>query len=1231
MSRVVLLTWLAMLLGLQAGCPARDARRSLDARLSDWRQAAERGDALARLQLVEALATRGGPGGLAEARAHAEALARAGDPVGRAWVAALAEAAGEPDAAAAALLALLADPRAPEALRRWAAVRALAQLDQIALDAASLDAVQAAVADPAAPPEAAELLEAMALRLPALPTAADALAQARAALGAVRQYWPTGRLAPRPATGLASVPPRLTAPEAAEAPADFAFGAPVATPDGTVAFPEDGPGVYAAALTLPDGAGPFTLEVWGAASFRLIEGGRTLARVDRLGALAPERVTATVPADADPRPGLPRRVELHVADRDAAPSVRVLVRPARPAAPRVTLPPVLARLVALDLALHAGDVTAADRAGHALAALGDPVVAAPSLARAALADATRPRTAAAAQARQHLEAALSRSPEHAQARAALVHLLRDGSELAQAQGVADAGPLAAHADAVAFALALDGGEQRRAAALADARAARLPSSCAAWEAVLDARWEALKVRADVLDRPLPACPDLALRVGALQHEAFRLPAARAVLSALLAASPPGRPEARARVALARVALAAGDLDQARDLARQGLARGVHREAMIDLLLRVALLEGDRAAAAAARRDLGHVPALSVAGRRRALDASRDLGLPLADGHALALAALDETGVDDDASVRHLLEERHTTVLPGGALVHRVHRVVHLLDDAAVEELGEIPLPEDAEILIARTWKPTADGRLQPIEPEDFLEKTTISLPALEAGAVAEVAWFWLEPPSPRLQPHWSLAPFLFDSDRGHVATARFLLRAAPDASLRIETLGDVPPPARPEPGLRVWTVQGRPRVLPEPLDVRPDRRRASVRVSSDLDLAELRAALAEALAPRLRPSPALDALARRALGDAPPADPRARLSALYDAVLDHVTEGQGDPWLGSAALTAASRSGDRVGLMVALCRAAGLDCQVALARPWTRGDPAPWDGPAPLDLADFEYPLVRADLGDDGILWLDPASRLVPFGFLSPLLEGAPALVVGPCPAPLVATLPRDPAGEGERRVDAHVEIRPDGAFVATGQEVLTGYYALGWRHVLVDMAPDARDRVLAGVVQQSLPGVSVDEVTLGGLDARGGPLRLSWRATGQLPTPQRDATALTLGLSPERIGRATVVVPQRRSPLWIARTGRLRFSVQITLPEGAAFPRAPAPARVDHPLMQLTREVALEEGGRVLRLDKRFSLGVGRVAPDDYPAWAEAAGAVDRADVLHLEIRWPRAAKGTP
>jgi len=1150
------------------------------------------------------------------------AARRVREAEGRAWEALLFDALGRDAEAFEAWLGLLDAVDTSPALASAAALAVLDLVDRVPLgptseapDAADpVPPLQRAMARPGTPGAlAAEALVAVAARLAVDdPARSDSLAAAaRERLGAISRYRLVGPRDDRPA--LARPEPLALSAVAVAAPGgDGGETLPGdrwvdCSRSGAVGLPPASHGVYSVIVDAPQ-RGRLEVEVVGDLSARVYAGGRPAASHPRLTAPLGERLRAVVDA---PPSGL---LEVQLAGRGFPEPIHIRVRAHSPEAEPRPLEPRLGRLLELSAAIHDRDPR---RIADTSAALDRSVpLDALWLARAALADPDRPDALGRSQATAHLAAAIAAAPELGGARAALAELLLDEGARARASAVASAGPLGDHADRVQLQLGLAAG--LTATADAEAHRARLPRSCEAAGRWLGAAWETLKLRGAPIGS-LPRCFELELRGAMLLHAAWELDRARALLDDVVSRAAPGAYLGRALLARSRLAVARGELDQAASDARAARLAGAEPEQALELLLRVALLAGDDALEARVKTDLRETPGVSAIGRRSTLAPARDLGLPLADGLAIARSVEQEDPAEEEEGGGYevLLDDLHTRVYPDGGMLHRQHRVLWLLTSTSVDAFGEVALPDEAEVLVARTWKPIEGGGWQPIEPEDLIEKTSISLPALERGAIAEIAWFWYQPPAARVAPGWRTPVFSFASGHGPTRRARWVLEAPPDAPLDVVSIAGGPTPERPGPGTLVFEAADRPRVLAEPLDPRPDRRIPGALVTSRFDPARLVGRLADEAATALAPSPALDALVDEALSGLDGGSDTAKLRALHAFVVSQIRDVDESPLAGRAAFAAARRAGERASLLTALCRAAGFDADLVLVRPLAYG----LVDPTRFEADNYLYPVVRARV-DGREVWLDTVNRFAPFDYLPPLVQGCDALALTPTGGLRVTTPEAPPEREGTRSVEVTLTVGPAAqTYAAHGEERITGVYAMSWRHALVDMAPERRVAVLGAIAQQSLPGARIDRVETSPLERRGEPLRVSWEARGTLAEQGPGSAALTVGLAPERLEQGTILISERTAPMLVNRSVQLDVAMTLRLSEGVTLRERPEPAAVTHPLMTLERTVAPADDGRGLTLRKRFSLSPGMVSPGGYAAWKDAVRAVDRADVVHLTL----------
>ncbi|MFO0748349.1 MAG: hypothetical protein U1F43_22205 [Myxococcota bacterium] len=599
----------------------------------------------------------------------------------------------------------------------------------------------------------------------------------------------------------------------------------------------------------------------------------------------------------------------------------------------------------------------------------------------------------------------------------------------------------------------------------------------------------------------------------------------------------------------------------------------------------------------------------------------ELGLPLVD--AAPLVARAELGPGQTV----LWDDRFVEVRVDGQTV-RSHVVACAGDEAATEALGELEVPDDAEVILARTWRREPDGTPpRALEPEDIAEKATISLPALLPGDCAEWAWYREVPADPRLPPGgFVLAPFALQRADARVVHARFTLRMGPGVTSSFPpsfSIGPLLTAARPDP--RTWVFEARdlaPRVA-EPLDPRPELRLAHVSAWGGFELPRWLERLRDEVAPGLVASPRL---ARLAASAAAAEAPRDRLMALLHAVVDGVEQSSENVSAARASWAVARARGERAVVLAAACQAVGLECDLMLARPLSEvGEPGVPDPEA------FAYPLVRARLPHE-TLWLDPSNAFMPAGLLPPLLQGVPALALsGPLPATPTGLdeTPRPPAlDNGRRTVVIAATLAPDGTFAVTGKERVDGVYAATWRGALAQLTPEAQRRLLSAIVLQAFPDAHVDDLTIDGLGARDVPLTWSWSAHVTTEPAGGKARALKLGLLPEGLGRGTVLVPERSAPLLVNRASTLDLSVTLELPPGWLFLRTPtAEAKVTHPSVHLVRTARVEQDVQRaatparLTIQKTFALAPTVVAPEGYPAWKEAALEVDRADYLQIVV----------
>lgn len=991
----------------------------------------------------------------------------------------------------------------------------------------------------------------------------------------------------------------------------------VVAPNGELLLHPTQRGLFLVRAPLPSAGGPHTLRIDTRASVRAFAswpGGEQELLVRDAVSRAQPRI---VDAECDLPPGA-ELVLVVAADRPGQ-ALTAQVTPSAGPEPPLELPPVVGAMVSGWLAERAGDADAARTAADEIQE------AAPELAltealrgRAALMDSSIPRDIAAAEARAAFERGLALCPTLVSARAGLAKTLRDAGATTEARALFEEGRRL-QPDVLRWTVALaeldaEGGWDADAEAALRAVLARHPGSCQARGALAELIWERPQALDALLAEPPGAGACERTREMPLRTALRRGDASRAVplAEAALAAAPEDETGFQS---LLRALATAERPGEVRRLLAARAARYGPEASWAFQEAEAAALGGDTSAARDAWRALvGAKGADAELRHRLALLGFGELWSRLAvDGRSLAADFRTLPGEADAAAV-WLLDDTISVWWPDGGAAHRTHMVVRLLTEGAVTELGEVSVPAGAEILEIRTLK--ADGTV--LEPEDIIEKDTVSLPNLEIGDFIEIALVRYEDPDERFAPGRPGESFLFRSFEGPVRRARYLVAVPEGMELVSSVQGEGIRALTPIdwPGWRVvgWEALHQPQVQREPLALEPAARLPQVRTALAVTWEDVRRAWRGQIATRLTRSRALELFVRDAGG--PDGSLRDRTRALFRAV--HATVASEDSagfLLDPATYVLARQRGERVMLLRTALEAAGVPCRILLVHPLDREGAAPLDVPG---LLRYSWPVIAAEV-EGGTAWLDPTLENTPFDYLAPTLQGRPALDVERDGA-LEVTTPRWPLDVERHTVRQTLRLQPDGTAQGEGEETILGISAISYRTYLAPAEPERRREVLQVLLGAAYPGATITELHIDGLDDPEVPLQVRYRFEARPTTGGDGARELTFAVAPEGLARAYLALGERTTPLLFDGHHDVDATVRVELPRGVRAASLPAPAAFedDFGSYALSAE-ATGDGGFVV--SKRWRMPMRIVAPEDYRAFTITAGRIDRADRVRVPL----------
>ncbi len=902
---------------------------------------------------------------------------------------------------------------------------------------------------------------------------------------------------------------------------------------------------------LPAGPGPFPAAAWSPAELA--------------GALADG--------------GQPRAFEL--AARDATNDVEVAKALAEDG---LALAPRSAPLLALRGRLHAADATLDEqvRRGRAEEALRLALAADPGDGPARLELARLLLTMERA---DDAERALAGLPEPLRARWPALAL---GARVAQARGQAE----------VAEVLA--------------GRALEAGARCGAVPLLLELATRRDEVaRVDQLVATGQACPGGSERLA--QHRLWRGDAAgaRDLLEPLFRARPT---EARIGRRLAQARRAAGDAPGALAILEALRVAWPSDGSLARAVADLGDLEGDRAGARKAREEALRLDGADLVTRRLlALEDGREVLDDLAIDAGAVLREYWAASPKETGSAVLVLDAAAVEFHAGGASTERVHQVVRLLDQQAVDRYGEVVPPDDAQLLRLRTIK--ADGRV--VEPDLGDAKGSHSLSSIEPGDLFELEYLRSNRP-PRPVPPVAAAPFYLAVPGERVFFGSYVVRAPAGFGLEADGHRLVPPPAVVTAGgQELLRVERRnvPRVQAEPHSPPAPELLPFVQAGVGEGTEAMQLRQADALAALLRSTGELRAVAaglRARCGAG--ATPEVLARAAWEETRLRLSSA-GDRNLAPASVILSRGRGSRLVLAAALLEELGVPARFALVSPFDANQEPYRFGRE----ESWTALLLRVAL-PGGPAWLEGTSRLVPFGALQERFRDREALILPrPGEHPTRARTPASvPIPEG-RESEYLIRLAADGSAELTGVERFAGVVGAAAKELFERIDGAQRLQAIEMLHAGSLTGLSIGAVELEGMDSPDQPLAVRWR--GRAPAVARGTGA---GLRLEWLGppallaRQFATVSSRTSPLLVDEQIEQRISLTLIPPAGFAVVAGP-PVRIDAPFGRYQRR-EWSEGG-ALRCEERLDVPLARIPPADFPAFASFAAEVDAAQARSVVL----------
>jgi hypothetical protein len=386
-----------------------------------------------------------------------------------------------------------------------------------------------------------------------------------------------------------------------------------------------------------------------------------------------------------------------------------------------------------------------------------------------------------------------------------------------------------------------------------------------------------------------------------------------------------------------------------------------------------------------------------------------------------------------------------------------------------------------------------------------------------------------------------------------------------------------------------------------------------VQFSGGLTWDNVRLEYANRLLPLLTVSPEMKKASDEAVKDV--SDPFQRAVRIFRMAEEQIKNPAGSTYLGRAAhLVFSERAGNMLVVLKALYDYVGVPCDVLFAYSQAQALPV-LDVP---NLGVYQFGLIRLRLPGNEQVWIEPAQRRLPFGYISPAFGGTQALrVIGE--APTVVDVPAPPSEQDDIVVRWEGKVSESGDIEVAAQESFSGALAGMMRRLAESYTEQKWSQFLERNLSASVRGAAVSDVRLENIEDFERPVTLKYRFQAPGYARREDKS-----LRVEQVfGRHEMVrrfapLPGRKIPLLLQSPLNDVIQTTLTFPKGSKLVQKPAPAQLSTPFGRY--EVTVDGEADVLKVTRSLRQPIQRITPGDYLSYAKFCQAIDQNE-LHETV----------
>lgn len=582
------------------------------------------------------------------------------------------------------------------------------------------------------------------------------------------------------------------------------------------------------------------------------------------------------------------------------------------------------------------------------------------------------------------------------------------------------------------------------------------------------------------------------------------------------------------------------------------------------------------------------------------------------------------------SARYLLDRDVVEVYPDGSQRHLIHQIIQVLDKEAIDQYGEISLPDGAQLLTLRSVK--ENGEI--VDPESVAGKESYSLRGLSPGDYVEQEWLMPAGGAGLSPGRVDLGGFRFQSTTAPFLRSELIVLHPREMKLRFETKNNAPVGQKSSQGsLTRWAFVATdvPRLKPEPFapdyqDILPQ-----IRGFAQLSASEWLAGITRDIRWSRRRGPALRDMVQHLIRGK--TTPQQKVEALWAYVRDEI-DSQGNLSV-PADRSFDQKKGNKATLLAAMLDEANIAHQTLVVRSRFAPQLGPEGHP---QFESYDAVVLQIDADPKKPQYLVPDLEKAALGYLPPWFEGAQAYVL-PLGASADLHSPQrvqlgagDPRHRDRRVYDLKAEIDADGNAKIRGTIRLQGLDAAQWRRLYENVAPERREELVLQIeVARLFPGAALrlKSFELSPLDDPDKALEIKFRAEAQ-NLAQKSEQGLVIPSAPLSLnpGLRYASLPQRKLDMLIPYAPEQSGHLDVVLKEGQFVPSL-QDISLESEFGAYKRKVQYHKKG--LRIDLQSSLQAGMIRVGQYPRFVDFVQMIRKAEREPLRTANSKVATRSP